>query len=327
MSNPFVSIIIPVFNGEPYIVDCLNSIKDQDYQNYEIIIIDDGSSDNSLERCKEFFFNHSNLRIRIYSQKNSGVARARNLGIKKTSANSNYIFFIDCDDIVAPNYLSSGIKNAKENNLVILGFEKFDKQPKNILEDNSLKSYNEIHYDIWIYDEYWASEDFLLNLQKGIICSCWAKCYSLDLIRRHNIQFQDTYPEDTLFNLDYLEYCNQIVYSPIPVYGYRQTPGSITSKPYVELYDNYLHIQKRLYEKVGVNTKYIDKFVYPQYRANTVAFLRKNDLTIPRHYLKDKYIKKAFSSYVPSNHKDWLLHTIIRFRFLKLAQFLVCRFL
>ena len=81
--QPLVSIILPIFNGESYIISCLNSIKDQDYQNYEIIIIDDGSSDNSLELCKSFSKDYSNIRIQIYSQKNSGVASARNLGIKK----------------------------------------------------------------------------------------------------------------------------------------------------------------------------------------------------------------------------------------------------
>jgi len=96
----FFSVIIPLYNKEKYIQDTLKSVLNQQYQNFEIIIVDDGSTDNSLEQVK----NISDYRIRIFSQKNLGPSKARNRGIKESKG--DYIALLDADDYWFPNHLT-----------------------------------------------------------------------------------------------------------------------------------------------------------------------------------------------------------------------------
>lgn len=98
---PFFSVIIPLYNKEKYIKDTLNSVLNQTFQDFEIIVINDGSSDHSLDRVKTF----TDLRIITINQKNKGLCASRNLGIK--AANSNYIAFLDADDLWMEDYLET----------------------------------------------------------------------------------------------------------------------------------------------------------------------------------------------------------------------------
>ena len=96
MSNNKISIIVPIYNSERFIADCIESLINQTYQNIEIILIDDGSSDNSYEICKKY--QSLDSRIILISQVNSGVSIARNKGIKV--ATGQHIMFVDSDDYV-----------------------------------------------------------------------------------------------------------------------------------------------------------------------------------------------------------------------------------
>ena len=100
--NPLISVIIPVYNVEKYLSRCLNSVITQTYQNIEIILINDGSTDDSLKIAQKFQKNDA--RIKLYSQKNQGLSGARNAGLKR--ATGDYITFIDSDDYVARDYVS-----------------------------------------------------------------------------------------------------------------------------------------------------------------------------------------------------------------------------
>lgn len=108
---PLYSIIIPVFNSEKYLKNCLVSISNQNYDNFECIVIDDGSTDNSLKIAKNF---EKDKRFKIFHQKNKGVGFARNFGI--TKANGEYIIFIDSDDTVAFDFFEKIVKlNANDD--------------------------------------------------------------------------------------------------------------------------------------------------------------------------------------------------------------------
>ncbi|ODP96829.1 hypothetical protein BGL48_15705 [Salinivibrio sp. SS3] len=101
MSSPFFSVVIPLFNKEKHIKKTLTSVLDQTFQSFEIIVVDDGSQDKSVGVVESI----NDPRIRVISQKNSGVSSARNLGIKK--AETEYIAFLDADDLWLPDYLQS----------------------------------------------------------------------------------------------------------------------------------------------------------------------------------------------------------------------------
>lgn len=118
-NNILFSVIIPVYNSEDYISKCLESITNQNFSNYEIIIIDDGSVDDSLKICREY--QNNNPKINIYEQKHKGAIYARNLGLSK--ANGEYILFVDSDDTIYNNMFLELSKIIKDNaNLDMLMF-------------------------------------------------------------------------------------------------------------------------------------------------------------------------------------------------------------
>ena len=153
---PVISIIIPVYNSERYIHRCIDSILRQTYQDYELILVDDGSTDRSGEICKSYA-NEDNRIIVIY-QKNAGVSSARNAGL--AIAKGKYITFCDSDDELLPDYLAVMINEPEEAELVIAGYRYIDENGKEIIceicnksecnEDNPIVKFcscNYIHFN------------------------------------------------------------------------------------------------------------------------------------------------------------------------------------
>ena len=120
------SIIVPVYNVEKYIEECLNSILKQNYKNYEVIVINDGSLDKSGEICENF--SKKNFNFKVIHVKNGGLSSARNIGIKK--ALGEYILFLDGDDFIAKNCLEDIDNLIKKNNSTDIVFGKIIKYYK-----------------------------------------------------------------------------------------------------------------------------------------------------------------------------------------------------
>ena len=110
MENDLISIVVPVYNCEKYIEDCISSIKNQTYKNLEIIIVNDGSTDRSLELIKKIA--NADKRVFIYTTENKGVSHARNIGIEK--ATGKWISFVDSDDWLEPNFCELLLEKAVE---------------------------------------------------------------------------------------------------------------------------------------------------------------------------------------------------------------------
>ncbi len=186
-----ISIIIPIYNAENYIRRCINSILNQTYQNYEIILIDDGSTDNSREILNEF---KANKKIRIYFQKNMGVAKTRNKGIKLSRG--KYIAFIDNDDYIDRDYLEKLYKNISNNDIIISGYRRV----------NDIKTL------------------FLSKLEntdwsKYMIMAPWAKFYKKEFLLKNEIEFlSNNIGEDVYFNL--IAYSSTDKIKIIPYIGY-----------------------------------------------------------------------------------------------------------
>lgn len=114
--NDLISIIVPVYNAEKYIKNCINSLLKQTYSNFELILIDDGSIDKSYEICNQFA--RIDNRIKLYRQKNGGASAARNTGLKY--AKGSYLIFVDSDDYVSINYLKNLYLAAKQNDFDVV---------------------------------------------------------------------------------------------------------------------------------------------------------------------------------------------------------------
>ncbi len=132
MTEPFFSIIIPLFNSEKYIEKTLESISNQNFNDFEVIIINDGSTDNAAAICEKYCLNDQ--RFKLYNQSNQGVSIARNEGIKL--AKGKYLLFIDADDFIDGQYLENLQKEQLKHpqSFVVLDFYKVDlKGEKNVI--------------------------------------------------------------------------------------------------------------------------------------------------------------------------------------------------
>lgn len=205
-----VTVIIPVYNAEKDIHRCLNSIIRQTYPNLDILIINDGSTDQTEQVCREYCCRYD--RIRMINGKHQGVSAARNLGIRQ--AQGKYLFFMDADDELFPrsievlmNYHTKGewiIGNYKMN--IILGTGRPELHLQYFEE--------EVHYGM-------RSELPMLCISRNFNC-VWGKIYRKDIIAVNNIQFDESsdYGEDLLFNADYFPYVNTFVILKEAVYMY-----------------------------------------------------------------------------------------------------------
>lgn len=212
-----VSVIIPVYNCEKYLGECIESLIDQTLQECEFIFVNDGSKDKSEEIIKKYA--DKDERIILINQKNSGVSVARNVGIKKASG--EYIGFVDGDDYIDKYYYEKLYNNAKENYIDII-FCNW-RSNNNILElpFNKNEILNEEYIEEFIYK-------FLLQYDSlNSVCN---KLFSRKLIHDNNISFPiGMYMgEDARFNIKAFTYTKSVYYLDYVGYYYREVAGSAT---------------------------------------------------------------------------------------------------
>lgn len=191
-----ISVIIPVYNKEATLASCVNSVLIQSYKEWEIILVDDGSTDDSLMICQGLAI--LDKRIHIIHQKNGGVSSARNRGL--SCAHGEWIVFLDADDLL-PQHALKDLSANYEYDLVIGGF--IDQTKKS----HSLTSLSD---EVIIKD---SLGDFLSNnIDKILLRVPWAKLYKKEIIDNNNLRFCEKlyFGEDAAFVANYLLYCNKI---------------------------------------------------------------------------------------------------------------------
>lgn len=215
MEKELISIIVPIYNVEKYLEECIESLIWQDYENIEIILVDDGAQDKSPEICNQYSEKYS--KITVYHKENGGLSDARNYGIKK--ANGKYICFVDSDDFVKPDYISSMYNNLKKHNVQIsaCGYSHYysDKKIVNKNFQNIEKKYDKDEAQIY------------LNLIGYFNVAAWNKLYNKNLF--DDIEFpKGKKSEDMFIMYKIIEKAGSIYYSSEEKYLYRQREGSIT---------------------------------------------------------------------------------------------------
>lgn len=213
-----VSIIIPIYNRANTLTECLKSITKVLYKNYEIILVDDGSTDNSASICQDFCKEHAEAHY--YYKKNGGVSSARNLGISK--AQGKWITFIDSDDTIRPEHLD--IVQFEADQQVDWLIESFSNAYKNNAEDCLGKQRIESSSPAIYY-----FTDFLKT--NTPMFSVGGKFYKLDICKSYQIFFREDIHlgEDQIFNLEYLPHVNRLVHYPA-MSTYIQTDLIISGK-------------------------------------------------------------------------------------------------
>lgn len=209
-----ISVIVPVYNSEKTIENTVGSIQKQDYHNIEIILVNDGSTDNTKEICSSLEKRDS--RISLYSIKNGGPSVARQYGLDR--ANGRLITFCDADDMMKPTMLSTlyQMMRSQRSQLTACSFKYADDD-------------EECDYKIEIWNQENAIKHCLIDTFMGGFL--WNKMFDLKIIKEHNIRFDESvfYCEDMEFVIEYLMYCKKIAYIKKPLYCYIYQDNSLSS--------------------------------------------------------------------------------------------------
>lgn len=227
---PQVSVIVPVYNVEKYIARCVDSILAQTFTDFELILVDDGSSDCSGELCDRYSLEDN--RITVVHTKNKGVSAARNKGIELSRG--DWVTFIDSDDYVLPEYLRSLYLNSKKyrSDFVMTGIIR-------IFEDNShpqeIREWPEMVVDKANIECLYSGN--VLQYQKGPVI----KLFKRVIINKYGLCFDEKLSrgEDALFVYSYLLHCETISVAMGANYVYCLRPGSLMSQKLADFEDEY----------------------------------------------------------------------------------------
>lgn len=238
-----ISVIVPVYNTEKYIEKCISSILNQNYKGFELILINDGSTDNSYEICNRFA--QKDKRVIVLNQQNQGVSAARNVGIKK--ATGEWCCFVDSDDWVEPNYFTAFLKNQlSRDNLIVQEVKRNINQKYKVSKNYNYKTH--------------TIENLMKNLNENSVFFNgypFCKLYNLNLIKSKNITFKQHLKigEDLIFYLEYLKHIKTITFinSAHYVYNYVETSASYKFYTFEQLSSFLNEYQKLLPELIGSN--------------------------------------------------------------------------
>ncbi len=228
--NPLVSIIVPIYNVEKYIKQCLDSLTNQTYKNLEIILVDDGSKDDSGNICDEYA--SQDKRIKVIHKQNGGVSSARNLGID--NANGKWITFVDGDDFIDVTMVEKMVEKSCEVDIVFTRMVKdYSDGTKAIfyetcLEKTCLKPYD-LQYIIHDRIHYEKDGKFVTDCNHGSSCRT---LLNLDIINTNNLRFELGVKEleDRLFIMKYLSLCKTASLVDEYLYHYVINVDSVTHK-------------------------------------------------------------------------------------------------
>ncbi len=228
--NSLVSVIVPAYNAEAWIERCVESVCLQTYQNIELIVIDDGSTDKTGMLLDNLQVTKN---IRVIHQQNSGVSHARNVGIDL--AKGEYIFFLDSDDWIEPNAIHYLMQNAKMGIVPLIGYynDYENKDPEQYLFDN-IESKEQYTFEIF--------EKLFCNIDINYL---WNKIFDKAVLNKYAIRFDENIAlgEDLLFNLQYFLQMDEIKLIRKPLYHYSiWEKGSLSTK----IYGNQLEIEEQL---------------------------------------------------------------------------------
>lgn len=302
-----VSIIVPLYNSASVIKRCVLSVLNQTYTKLELVLVDDGSTDSSMEIC--LALQKSDDRVKIFQKKNGGVSSARNYGIEK--ATGTWVTFLDSDDYLELNFLKELMDFSNSYPLLVGGFKRFgDKVDEAVPEEQHIDIKKDLE-DLWNK-----------TVEKFIYWYPWGKIYKLDIIKKNNLQFNEQmfYSEDFCFLLSYLgciesfsvkgvaNYCH--LYEKRRAKKYKmdfdtfQRHLSHQDEAFINLESKHGHFYKLV--RQNVHRRLIDNFLY-------------NLMDISK-FVEFKYEWKKFCDYKDANV---LLKEISTSKTRKLVNFLV----
>lgn len=284
-----VTVVICAYNSENTIAKCIRSVSNQSYKNLQILVVNDGSTDNTMDVCEELM--KRDPRIIVVNQPNSGVSAARNKGLVNTTG--DYVTFVDSDDYLENDHIEKLISGIDGNKLAITGYY-YD-----LLDSNGrLIRRTEKKEDI--SGEYFLND--LANLySKELLAVVWNKLYITSMINGQNIRFDENIRlgEDFLFNLDYLSCCRvkSFFVCKDTTYHYINQKKERLSSSYNE---DFINIQNTIFHKFkSLVSKYDNESLKKMnYLHANALFASIDNLMMIKRKLPKSDFKKIYNSSV-----------------------------
>lgn len=313
MKDGLVSIIMPVYNAQRYIEKSIQSVLEQTYKNIELVVVNDGSTDATLEIINKF----NDSRLSVFTIKNSGPSAARNFGLE--NATGEFIQFVDADDRLESDATKTLINNISHCDLVVSSYR--------VISNNKVR---EVRMDpIGLYRRNEIGKLYLKLFESQVIRHLWNKIYRKEIIDSYSIYFKKgiNRGEGILFNLEYLSHIENGRLIDTIFYNYYDNEGSLTSS-YIPSYVKdtelvFLRIEQFL-KKTGTEQEKIkkldDAFVDRLIAYITVLFNPLNKLTYGQIYEEIKHVSNNekfqanIKSYKPSTSKLKLLKQLFKLK-------------
>lgn len=277
LNKPLVSIIMPVYNVEKYLAQAINSVLNQTHTNFELILVDDASPDNSPTLCDEFSKKDSRICV-IHKPVNQGLGYARNTGLD--AAQGEYVYFIDSDDYIQNDLLEKALSAFTDNiDFVVFGINRF--HVSNSGETTKIEKLFSNSFSAYTSDE--IVEAFLLLNRNKIFPFAWNKLYKKSFIDALNIKFEKTkLIEDFLFNIHLFQNAKGIKIIPDCLYNYRKPTHETLASTYSP---DFFDLCKRKYS--------LEKYFLDKSQANAGAY----------NTIYDSYIKHIISVFIKNHSK------------------------
>lgn len=242
--DKLISVIVPVYNVESYLEQCVNSIRSQTYKNLEILLVDDGSKDGSATICDEFA--KKDERIRVIHKENGGVSSARNIGLDH--ARGEYIAFVDGDDYIDDTMYEKLAEKMTEGIDIVFGYYQCE------YPDGTIDCYTDTYDNLldkpWDIRPMLCSGERVLNGEQiaFINCGCWRSLYRKEIIDTLHLRFDHILKmgEDRIFLVEYLNECNRAGLIKEPLYHYRkERQGSACTSNALKIGLDYEHEKRK----------------------------------------------------------------------------------
>lgn len=329
--DKMISVVIPVYNVEKYFERCVDSVIGQTYKNLEIILVDDGSTDNSGKLCDGIA--DSDHRIKVIHKENGGLSSARNAGLKNVSG--DYITFIDSDDWIEPDTYAYMVDIINRYHVEIADIEcqyAYSEQDPVKQTEESIEIYKE-------KDVLWNYFDRGLRQQNSAPYSVWRKMYKKELVS-HQIFPEGKNSEDLLFNYEVLKKANSIAISHLVKYHYFQNKNGISIGPLTKSDLGLLDVCKMICSKERENTyKGIDQLTKVKLGRSYFSILarlatagyNKNDFSSIKPIEKEmkaglrRNLVLLLKSKIPANRKALILIFCIDYKLIRIPYLVLKR--
>lgn len=283
--QPLISIIIPVYNVERYLPECLDSLLAQTYQNFELLCVNDGSSDSSQSILEQYARKDS--RVRVFCKKNGGVSSARNFGLEQ--AKGEYIGFVDSDDFVLPRFLErmQQAMDAEEAKIAVCGFQKVPENSSLIkkCEDKAQAKPQIVRLEEYSFD----------HTQCPAACIyVWRVLFQKSIVENLRFDEKIAISEDTLFFFQALLKAGSLVFVPEKLYQYRTVQTSVCNQTFTEKHSATVPTWEIIWNMAGtVHGPVRDSAEQSLVLACAHAYYRMLDAHYPDKKLRKSVVRKV----------------------------------